>query len=296
MKHTLYILLIFLFTGLNAQIGSSKQGFSSSIGRGVGVETNAGVNYNDSADALFLRFASEPPKSLKVAISQWYDTIQKYHIDDSLDLTYCFAVDVTGNAVISWIGRKTATLVNSPTFTAYEGYLTDGASSYIKANYNPVTDKVHLRLDGVSMAIYIRTNTIVDGYILAGIHDGTNLLYMRCRASDLLFRINSTNYSTLTHSGTISGFTLANRPNSTQTRNSRNGGTYVVNAVNSVAIPNQADGIYIGTINSEGSSLSPIAEQFAFFHIGGDLTQTQATKLFQADERFLDTFGKGIVP
>jgi len=38
MKHTLYILLIFLFTGLNAQIGSSKQGFSSSIGRGVGVE------------------------------------------------------------------------------------------------------------------------------------------------------------------------------------------------------------------------------------------------------------------
>ena len=52
MKHTLYILLIFLFTGLNAQIGSSNQGFSSSIGRGVGVESVAS-QYEPEAEAFF---------------------------------------------------------------------------------------------------------------------------------------------------------------------------------------------------------------------------------------------------
>jgi len=49
MKHTLYILLFFLFTGLNAQKGNFNQGISSSIGRGVGFGS---VSASNTADTI----------------------------------------------------------------------------------------------------------------------------------------------------------------------------------------------------------------------------------------------------
>ena len=50
------------------------------------------------------------------------------------------------------------TAVNSPTFTASQGYNGNGTNSYLNTNYNPTTNGVKYTLDSASLYVYSRTN------------------------------------------------------------------------------------------------------------------------------------------
>jgi hypothetical protein len=50
------------------------------------------------------------------------------------------------------------TAVNSPTFTASQGYNGNGTNSYLNTNYNPTTNGVKYTLDSASIYVYSRTN------------------------------------------------------------------------------------------------------------------------------------------
>jgi len=253
--------------------------------------------YNDSAVKLFTYWTDEDA-TLKGNVSQFYDSIQEYHIDDTLDFLYNFAVHNTAAAVYDWIRMGiTATLVNSPVHTAYEGFLTDGASSYGKINYNPGTDAVHWRLNSASFGVYIRTNDYTTVKWLIGMGDASNVADIYFLSSTKFrFRINNNGavYEDVVHENDISGFTILTRQNATTGAYARNSDTYSTISINSSGIPNQALGIFVGAYNNNGSVGYYSPNQFSFAFGGGQLTETQATKLYEAMERFLDAYGTGV--
>jgi len=289
----LIILLWFIPLLCDAQIEKSKHiGFSERFG----IWKNTTVSYNAAAKALFDRMDVQPPKKLKGVISTMFDTLQAYHIDDSLDFFFYHGMHTSQSATLDWIRTSTtATLVNSPTFTAYEGYTTDGASSYLKTNYNPGTDAVHYRLNSASMGVYIRTNNIVDAKWLNGITDGTNNSYIRLSTTNLRYKQNSAaQILDIAHSSDISGFTVITRTASSTLAYSRNGAVYSIGGNNSGAIPNQANGIYVGCLNDEGSPNYYTANQFLCEFGGGQLTELQKTKIAYIINWAATQYGKNI--
>lgn len=230
------------------------------------------------------------------------DTLQYYHIacntnsaTDTLDFYYDFVMPNSQAATLDWIRQAiTATLVNSPTHTAYQGYTTDGASSYIKANYNPGTDSVHWAVNSASTGVYIRTNDMTNGNYLYGIDDGTNSVFSITKITYLRNRINSGNNFDVAIDN--QGFTILTRQNSSTIVYADNGNSYSTASNTVGASPNQASGIYIGANNSSGSAGSYTANQFSFAFGGGQLTETQKTKLYLIQEWKLDQYGFGVNP
>lgn len=247
------------------------------------------ISYNDSAIALFARFTVEPSPTLKRAISDWYDTVQYYHIDDSLDAYYNLALHNAADALLDWFRPTSATLVNAPTFTQYQGFTTNGSSSYIRINYNPGTDAVNYSLNNNSITIYTRTNNYLVNTYMVGMYDGSVNTTIRVSTTSFLLYNNSSSIWTTSHANDIAGSTTITRSGGVMYL-SRNGGTYSSSGLAATAIPNQASGFFVGCNNQNGSPLGYLNNQYSIIAIGGELSQLQATKLHEANERFINVF------
>ena len=71
------------------------------------------------------------------------------------------------------------TAVNSPTFTANQGYNGNGTNSYLNTNYNPSTQGVKFTQNSASMGIYCLTNSAVAAIEMG--HYQTQFTQMRTR-------------------------------------------------------------------------------------------------------------------
>jgi len=252
-------------------------------------------NYNDSAEVLFLRFTEYPDTTLRTSISQWYDTIQYYNIDDSLDTYYNYALHNSTDALLDWFRDTSSTLVNSPTWSQYQGFTTNGTNSYLRLNYNPGVDAVNYSLNYNSLTLYTRTNNFLTNTYLMGMYDGSVNTTLRISATSYLTYNNGTGIWTTSHGGDITGSMTVKR-NGAGVFLSRNGGDYITSGLTQTAIPNQANGFYLGCNNQNGSPLGYLSNEYSMVAIGGELSQLQATKLHEANERYLDAFDRGVDP
>jgi hypothetical protein len=94
---------------------------------------------------------------------------------DELDVYYLFANNGSKEfATLNWKNPNShqATLVNSPTFNAGQGFTFNGTSSYIDTNYNPSTQGVKFTQNSASRGLYMRTapssGVYMDGMTVAG--------------------------------------------------------------------------------------------------------------------------------
>ena len=247
--------------------------------------------YNDSTVALFARMDVQPPAKLKGVISTIYDTLQAYHIDDTLDFFFYHGVHTSQAATLDWIRpSKTMTLVNSPVFTAYEGYLTDGVSSFGKINYNPGTDAVHYKLNSASIGCYTRTLCVGATKTLMGIKQST----IQTHIVKAYYRFNSGTY--IQPAAAAAGFLVITRADASNIKYVKNDDNYVSDAAVPNGIPNQANGIYVGAKNNDGVADTYSDNQFLCEFGGGQLTQLQATKLYEIIEWGADQYDKGVNP
>ena len=178
-------------------------------------------------------------------------------------------------SVIKW---PSMTLVNSPVFTAYEGFLTDGASSYMKTNYNPGTDAVHWYLNSASMGVYIRTNNIAHIKGLIGMNIPPNS-YILIRTSSMRVVMNAAGDKDFAHGETIKGFTITTKADAVNVLYARNSGSYNFLVSASTSIPNNLNGVFIGCMNVAGIPNYYTNTQFSCEFGGGQLTDLQQQKL-----------------
>jgi len=108
---------------------------------------------------------------------------------NKLDVLYIFANDGGSDfATLNWKSPALyqATLVNSPSFTANQGFVGNGTSSYINANFNPSTDGINYTLDNASISAYLFSAGVTP---IAGSSVGDNRLSIGSSAGQ--YRLNS---------------------------------------------------------------------------------------------------------
>lgn len=247
--------------------------------------------YNIDAEALFNRFTEEPDDVLKQSISNWYDTIQLYNIDDSLEHRYLFAMQNRTDALLDWFSNSSATTVNSPDFVRFEGFRTDGSSSYIRTEINPANSSKFSLTSG-SFGLWINTDNLVSGNWPIGIRDTPNAIAIRNDATQFyVYHNRITAFAQFAHNNNIQGYTHVSRINNFLTFERNNiPDTFSPQNYSYVGVPDQSEGIFIGALNNRGSASNYDSNQYAIFNYGAALTDLQATKLYKADSTLMSMF------
>jgi hypothetical protein len=94
------------------------------------------------------------------------------------DFLYIFAQDNTHNALLSLFGTYSATAVNSPAFSSFNGYVGNGTSSYVSLGFAS-NNGSNISLNNACYGIMVLTN-VVESAIDFGSYDAgsTNVIYI----------------------------------------------------------------------------------------------------------------------
>ena len=145
------------------------------IGIGLGLGLFAGGGFDADYQAV-LNYATAQGYTLP---SMGQQTLQNQLVVDlkaggiwsKLDTFGVFATDGNSDfALIDWIRLTQYTAVNSPTFTADEGFTGNGTSSYINSNFNPASSGVNYTLNNASIFTY--NKTFLTNAFITGVESG----------------------------------------------------------------------------------------------------------------------------
>jgi hypothetical protein len=115
-----------------------------------------GAGYDADALLYFAQLTGTIPTSFKQAINTFIVTLKADGNWAELDRFWLHATPNQQNARISIVNPSSTpiTEVNSPTFTPYSGYTSNGVNSYLNTNYNPNTQGVKYTLNNASGFAY----------------------------------------------------------------------------------------------------------------------------------------------
>ena len=161
------------------------------------------------------------------------------------------------------------TAVNSPTFTASQGYTGNGTNSYLNTNYNPTTNGVKYTLDSASIYVYSRTNL-----------NGTKLDIGHANAtsySTLDIRDGGSFYRSINQVGLASPVVVANslglfsgvRVGTLDVRSYRNGVSLLNNTTASSTLIN--NNMYVSALNNNGTAAFYSQRQLSVSAIGSGI-------------------------
>lgn len=218
----------------------------------------------------------------------------------SLDRLWLFAAENSTSALIDLKGLSTATAINSPTFTADQGYAGNGTTNYIRTGYIPNTHGVNYTQNSGAMSCYVRNNrtTTVGLPYIFGAEEANNV-----RSSYLILAPATNAYSNVNGSG-VNNIVLATTQGQHVIVRSGSGTTnqtYYINGLSQVYAGRSATSdtpttyeIYVGANNRTGSALGYTADQFATFSIGAALDATQASNLSSRINAYMTSLGTNV--
>lgn len=183
--------------------------------------------------------------------------------------------------------------ISSTAFAVDRGYTGDGSADYLTTNYNPSTEKVNLTQNSAGIGFYSRTDRSEAAYD-CGAYIGTDG-FMATNYTDLFASGVNSGATGTTANGVTTGMYIATRNDATNIYHYKNGVQLGnVQATASTAIPN--GNIFICARNENGSPLRFGQKQIAFFFVSGGLSATEARKITNCIEWYLDAIGAGVIP
>lgn len=218
-----------------------------------------------------------------------------YNIDD----LWLMACENITQATMSLKGLRSATIVNSPTFTVDRGFQF-GSTSYYNTNFIPTVHGVTLNTNSVHMSVYNRHNLSSTRYDMGAQDDidGNRQMYFRTNnANTILAYLNTSGFTaSLTPVGNTNlGLTSFNRSNTSVGIFKRGTSLAITppSAYYTMALVPYS--IYIGGLNSYDiiASSRPNAN-IAFASIGGSLTSAQHSTLNSAVESYMIAVGASV--
>lgn len=191
-----------------------------------------------------------------------------------LDVLYVFATNGDSNfATLNW---KAPTLfkcakVNSPTFTANQGFTGNGTTSYLSTGWVPSVNGVNYVLNDASFGLWINTEQAAGNDIVCGCDNGVTADYLICeRLAD--GQPQSVINSALSQTAPVStslGFWGVNRTAAAVTGIFKNGVLLAAGVPLSSARTNRE--IFIGGRNNSGVFGNGTTKQFSNFWAGASL-------------------------
>jgi hypothetical protein len=124
-----------------------------------GFRSNSGVSFDADYQAVLnygtTQGYSLPSAGQQVLQNQLVVDLKSGGIWSKLDTFAVFATDGDSDfALIDWKRLTDYTAVNSPTFTADEGFTGNGTSSYVDCNYNGLTNGVNYANDSAHQMVW----------------------------------------------------------------------------------------------------------------------------------------------
>jgi hypothetical protein len=175
------------------------------------------------------------------------------------------------------------TAVNSPTFTANQGYQGNGATSYLNTNFTPSTQAVKSTQTSSSIFVYSRTNIAANNIDIGAIN-GSNksFIYTRHGNGNAFYPVNVSVFvgSPSTPTANSLGLYCANLSSTTLSLN-KNGVQIVSTTITPVAIPSIP--FYLLGANNNGTTIEYSARQISLSGVGsGVINQTNFYNAVQA--------------
>lgn len=250
-----------------------------------------GVGYSAAATALFARFTTPPTTARKALINTLIVTLENAGIWAKLDLFYMMAAADAQAAQRNWLSDTfNLSEVSSPSFTADQGYASNGTSSYVTTGWDPATNGIFFTQNDASIGVWSLTNAQNANGLFGSGTSQANYLVPRNTSDDFYWRINVT-AATFPNVGVIGdarGLFSASRTGAAVTNAYRNGGlAYSADTVASAALSNVD--FNIGRTNSMFST-----QRAAFAFVGGSLTAADSATLYAAVATYLVGVGISI--
>lgn len=212
-----------------------------------------------------------------------------------LDALWVPATQDSTTALLNLLSASFAlTLVNSPTFTANQGFAGNGTSSYMNTNFVPSTNGVQYTLNSASYGVYDRTSRLVDsGEQMSVISDSlANISKMSVwiDTDNRDMRINESIATSTTASatgGASAGFYAAVRTGATAAAIFKNGSSIATGTGAATAKPTVS--FFIDARNNEGVAGNFSSDQIAIAFVGsGSINQSSFYTRLQA---YMTTLG-----
>lgn len=210
-------------------------------------------------------------------------------LSDVFDLLYLLAGETAESSLRNLAKNLNhAVAVNSPAFTALQGFKGNGTSSYLNTGYNPVVEGVRFTLNSASMGAYSRTNV------------SQNQVEFGNQQSYVLFDYSGTGWHTINSTdgaGTAItpslGMAISVRESSTVEKKYHNGALHeTYNTASAVIL---SDDFYIGARNTSSTASLFSTKELSFAFAGAKLTLAQQLVITNAFEAYMDSNGKGVI-
>lgn len=163
-----------------------------------------GPPWDPDAQAYFNQLVPQPSTSYKTAVNVLVRALKASGDWNRLDRLWIHATEAQQNARISLVNPTSTALteVNSPTWTANQGYNGDAATSYLQTSYRPSVNAVHFAVNAASIFMYSRTNSDVNAIEIgvqdeSGANSNGSFMNVRRNTNQTNFNINSGTASTL---------------------------------------------------------------------------------------------------
>lgn len=210
----------------------------------------------------------------------------------SLDYMLLLCAEDSQGALLDVISGVTATAVNSPTFTANQGYAGNGTTSYVNSNFNASTMGVAYTNNSCHLMIYDRTSRT--GSTLVGNCGANDATPTQTRIGTLLlggFNGDLNDQTNLTGANAnAQGLYINSRTSSVQVDAYLAGASIASSgAATSTGVANVP--FFIGGENSLGVLARATTDQHGFFSCGGGMTAAQALRVNTRVQTFLTGVG-----
>jgi hypothetical protein len=227
--------------------------------------------------AIFAAFTTPPTAQRQVIIDTCVNALVASGVWDKLDVLYMLAAADSQAALVNWVnpGTYDGTLVDTPTFTADEGFTGNGSSDEIDTGFVRNTAPGR-KCSQDDTSIFIRSLTVAGDDLYAG--RGSNLFLW----PSVVTRINDG--SGFTPVSAAAGLHLAVRANSSDVLAYRNG---AANGSATVASTNDNG----DAVRVLGNASQFTQSKLASFGFGAALSAGQAADLYAAELAYMQAVG-----
>lgn len=175
----------------------------------------------------------------------------------------------------------TCTNISGATFTQYQGFNSNGTSSYLNTNFKPGTNKVNLSLDSTSIGFYAY-NSQSTGIPFGTVQSTTSYLAASSVLGSIGFRINQGNAGIFTPDASI-GMFIGNRVLSTELKVYKNSAFVTTITQSTTTIP--ISDVYI--LRRNWTTPNYTTSKYSFSFLGRGLTESEITILTNAYNNYL---------
>lgn len=250
-------------------------------------------NYSAETQQYFNRLAVLPGSDTLIKIAEFIDSLKQNGTWLKIDEMWLLANKTSANALVGLKNKKNCVSVNSPSFSIYRGFTSNGTTSYLSTQFNLGTEGVNYTQNSASIGVYSRTNASDLGlHDMGCVNSGTDRVFLQSRSgTNFAGRINDADGDVISNSDSR-GFFIINRSGGSATQYYKNGTNLKNGTTSSTAVPSMV--IYILCRNGNGTPADFSTKQLSFAFVGGSLSSQDVKNFNSCLERLLDYLGAGV--